>query len=85
MFTVVSANILTEFGGGRDVEITWNIIDETNDVCQKNSGVVANGEELTWETIHFNTYLEHEMVVIYEDGQDSINIHHSLLITYSTD
>lgn len=82
--TVENPNILTEFGGGRDVEITWNIIDETNDVCQKNSGVVANGEQLTWETIHFNTYLEHEMVVIYEDGQDSVNVYHSLLITYST-
>ena len=83
--TVENPNILTEFGGGRDVEITWNIIDETNDVCQKNSGVVANGEQLTWETIHFNTYLDHEMVVIYEDGQDSVNVYHSLLITYSTD
>ena len=68
--------------GSQSVEITWNIIDEQNDVCQRQTTLIENGESDSWYTIHFNTYQIHELAITYEDGQDDININHSVSIVY---
>ena len=83
--TVENPNQIEEFGGGQSVEITWSITDEYDDTCQKNSDQVDNGDSVTWITIHFNTYLVHELNIGYDDGQDDINVNQSVSIIYGTD
>ena len=72
-------------GGGQSVEFTWNLADEQNDVCQKKSEKVDDGEIATWKTIHFNTYEIHELRIIYDDGQDQIKVNQSVSIIYNDD
>jgi hypothetical protein len=84
--TVENPTLLADFGvGGQSVDFSWNIADEYNDVCQSKSGEVNDGESVTWDTIHFNTYLAHELRINYEDGQDSISVQQSVSIQYSED
>lgn len=83
--TVENPNQIEEFGGGQSVEITWSITDEYDDTCQKNSDQVDNGDSVTWITIHFNTYLVHELNIEYDDGQDDINVNQSVSIIYGTE
>ena len=81
--TVENPSILEDFGGGRSVDFTWKITDELDDTCQSYSEQVDDGESVTWNTIHFNTYLLHDLSVEYEEGQDSISVSHSVLIIYA--
>jgi len=83
--TIENPDPIQEFGNGQSVQITWNIVDEYDDTCQRNSDQVENGDSVTWSTIHFNTYLVHELIVDYDDGQDDINVMHSISIIYSSD
>ena len=83
--TVENPDPIQELGNGQSVQITWNIVDEYDDTCQRNSDQVENGDTATWSTIHFNTYLVHELIVDYDDGQDDINVMHSISIIYSSD
>ncbi len=72
-------------GGGQTVQFSWNIIDELNDVCQSKNGQAEDGSEDTWYTVHFNTYLLHELQIIPKDGQDYLNIHQNVSVIYSSD
>ncbi len=81
--TVENPSILEDFGGGQSVEFTWKITDELDDTCQSYSEQVEDGESVTWNTIHFNTYLLHDLSVDYEEGQDSISVSHSVSIIYA--
>ncbi|MDC0557472.1 hypothetical protein OAO34_06765 [Candidatus Poseidoniaceae archaeon] len=83
--TIENPNPIQEFGNGQSVQITWNIVDEYDDTCQRNSDQVENGDSVTWSTIHFNTYLIHELIVDYDDGQDDINVMHSISIIYNSE
>ena len=83
--TIENPDPIQELGNGQSVQITWNIVDEYDDTCQRNSDQVENGESVTWSTIHFNTYLVHELIVDYDDGQDDLNVMHSISIIYSSD
>ena len=83
--TVENPDPIQEVGNGQSVQITWNIVDEYDDTCQRKSDQVPNGDSVTWTTIHFNTHLLHELIVQYEDGQDMINIVQSISIIYSSD
>jgi hypothetical protein len=83
--TIENPDPIQEFGNGQSVQITWNIVDEYDDTCQRNSDQVENGDSVTWSTIHFNTYLVHELIVDYDDGQDDINVMHSISIIYNSD
>ena len=83
--TVENPDPIQELGNGQSVQITWNIVDEYDDTCQRNSDQVENGDSVTWSTIHFNTYLVHELIVDYDDGQDNINVMHSISIIYNSD
>lgn len=82
---VSNPSILNDFSGGQSVQFSWTITDELGDTCQRNDREVSDGESETWETIHFNTYLLHELGVEYQEGQDFIDIYHDVLITYKSD
>jgi len=68
--------------GGDSVGITWNIIDEQDDVCQKKSANIENGGSGVWDTIHFNTFQVHELSITFDDNQDTINVEHIVSIIY---
>lgn len=69
--------------GGENVQLTWQIVDELNDICQTRNGQVNDGETITWETLYFNTYLQHELRVVLDDSQESINVNQTIIILYS--
>lgn len=69
-------------GGGQTVQFSWNIVDELDDTCQSKNGQAEDGNADTWSTVHFNTYLLHELRVVLEDGQDALNIQQTVLIVY---
>jgi hypothetical protein len=68
--------------GGDSVGITWNIIDEVEDVCQKKSANIENGGSDVWETLHFNTFQVHELSITFDDNQENINVEHIVSIIY---
>lgn len=82
---VTNPSVLNDFSGGQSVQFSWTITDELGDTCQRNDREVSDGDSETWETIHFNTYLLHELGVTYNDGQDLIDIYHNVLITYQSE
>ncbi|MDP6869886.1 MAG: hypothetical protein QGI21_03855 [Candidatus Poseidoniaceae archaeon] len=80
---VENPSLIEDIGnGGQSVQITWNIIDEQNDVCQKKTTQIEDGDSDNWHTIHFNTFQVHELTITYDDGQDNINVNHSIAIIY---
>jgi hypothetical protein len=81
---VINPLLLDNIGGGRDVEVTWELIDALDLACQQQQGRVSDGETITWNTVHFNTYEVHELDVTYDDGQDYIDIEHNLFIQYES-
>ena len=82
---VSNPSVFNDFSGGQSVQFSWTITDELGDTCQRNDREVSDGDSETWETIHFNTYLLHELGVTYNDGQDLIDIYHNVLITYQSE
>ncbi len=82
---VHNPSILNDFSGGQSVQFSWTITDELGDTCQRNDAEVLDGETESWNTIHFNTYLLHELGIIYDEGQDLIDVKHKVLITYDSE
>ena len=82
---VSNPSVFNDFSGGQSVQFSWTITDELGDTCQRNDREVSDGASETWETIHFNTFLLHELGVTYNDGQDLIDIYHNVLITYQSE
>lgn len=82
---VTNPSVLDDFSGGQSVQFSWTVTDELGDTCQRNSAEVSDGASETWETIHFNTYLIHDLTVVYEDGQDLIDVNQTVWIVYGTD
>ena len=74
--------LINNIGGGQEVEITWGLIDDTNDACQSQNGVVDDGETISWNTVHFNTYEVHKLHIDYKNGQDAINVDQRLSVEY---
>ena len=68
----------------QSVQVTWNIVDELDDVCQQKTAQIDDGESDNWYTLHFNTFLVHELEVAYDDGQDMVDISHLVTILYSS-
>ena len=80
---VENPSLIEDIGnGGQSVQITWNIIDDQNSVCQKKTTQIEDGESDDWYTIHFNTFQAHELTITYDDGQDNINVNQSITIIY---
>ena len=82
---VTNPSVLNDFSGGQSVQFTWKITDENGDTCQSNSDQVNDGESVTWDTIHFNTKLIHDLSIDYEEGQDYISVNQSVSIIYNSD
>ncbi|MEE2812027.1 MAG: hypothetical protein VX320_02095 [Candidatus Thermoplasmatota archaeon] len=80
--TVENPVLVENIGGGQDVEITWRLVDQQDIACQSRSGVIHEGDDLNWKTIHFNTYEIHDLRVSYDDGQDYIDVNHIISIEY---
>ena len=68
--------------GGDSVGISWNIVDEVDDVCQKKSANIENGGSEVWDTLHFNTFQVHELSITFDDNQETINVEHIVSIIY---
>lgn len=81
--------LIENIGGGREVEVSWALIDEIGIVCQSQKGYVDEGEEVVWRTVHFGTYEVHELHIEYEEGQDYIDVSQTVIVqypdTYETD
>ncbi len=80
--TVHNPPLINNIGGGQDVDVSWQLIDESQEACQSQPGTVEEGESATWKTVHFNTDEVHELRVNYEEGQDAIDIEQTILIQY---
>ena len=81
--TIENPVLIENIGGGREVEVTWSLFDQQEDACQTKNAIIYDGEEVNWNTIHFNTYELHDLTISYDEGQDYINIDHSIFIQYS--
>ena len=81
--TIENPVLIENIGGGREVEVTWSLFDQQEDACQTKNAIIYEGEEVNWNTIHFNTYELHDLTISYDEGQDYINIDHSIFIQYS--
>ena len=80
--TVENPALIDNFGGGQDVDITWSLLDETHGTCQRNQASIDDGDSVTWRTVHFNTVDTHELVVEYEGGQDTVDVHHRINVLH---
>ena len=78
--TIENPVLIENIGGGREVEVTWSLFDQQEDACQTKNDIIYEGEEVNWNTIHFNTYELHDLTISYDEGQDYINIDHTILI-----
>ena len=74
--------LIENIGAGREVEISWALIDEIGIVCQSQKGYVDEGEEVVWNTVHFGTYEVHELHIEYEEGQDYIDVSQTVTVQY---
>ena len=81
--TIENPVLIENIGGGREVEVTWSLFDQQEDACQTKNDIIYEGDEVNWNTIHFNTYELHDLTISYDEGQDYINIDHTILIQYS--
>ena len=81
--TIENPVLIENIGGGREVEVTWSLFDQQEDACQTKNDIIYEVEEVNWNTIHFNTYELHDLTISYDEGQDYINIDHTILIQYS--
>ena len=81
--TVENPELLENLGGGREVEVTWLLLDPQDDACQSRKAVIHEGESVNWKTVHFNTYEAHEFTISYDDGQDEIDIMHVISVHYA--
>ena len=80
--TVHNPELINNIGGGQEVEVSWALIDGTQEACQSQPGKVDEGGSAVWKTVHFNTAEVHELRVNYEEGQDTIDVDHVVSIEY---
>ena len=80
--TVANPALIANIGGGQEVEVTWELIDNTQEACQSQPGTVQDGDTASWNTVHFNTDEVHDLRVSYEEGQDTIDVEHVVTIEY---
>jgi hypothetical protein len=80
--TVYNPQLINNIGGGQDVDVSWQLIDATQEACQSQPGTVEEGGSASWKTVHFNTDEVHELRVTYEEGQDAIDVVQIIQIQY---
>ena len=79
---VSNPELIENLGGGREVDITWQLIDPLGGACQQHADVVHEGASVAWNTLHFNTYEAHELAVQYDEGQDELDVMHTVTVVY---
>ena len=75
----LSANFLSCLEGWKLEVLDTTCVEEA---CQRQEGSVDEGQTASWNTVHFNTYEAHELTVLYEEGQDHVNIHQTVFLQY---
>ena len=48
--TVANPALIANIGGGQEVEVTWELIDNTQEACQSQPGTVQDGDTASWNT-----------------------------------
>ena len=66
---------------GRSVSVSWSVVNPDGP-CLSESRSIEDGDSTTWNTLHFSPVGMHELGLVIEDGQDSINVDHRVLILY---
>ena len=66
---------------GRSVSVSWSVVNPDGP-CLSESRSIEDGDSTTWNTLHFSPVGMHELELVIEDGQDSINVEHRVLILY---
>ena len=67
---------------GQTIQLTWYLMDELGDICQSRDGQANDGARVSWQTIYFNTFMEHEFRIDLDDSQDTVNIEQTITILY---
>ena len=67
---------------GQTIQLTWYLMDELGDICQSRDGQANDGVSVSWQTIYFNTFMEHEFRIDLDDSQDTVNIEQTITILY---
>ena len=67
---------------GQQIKLTWQLVDELDDICQTRNGQINDGDAMQWQTIYFNTFMEHELRIILDDSQDNVNVNQSIMVLY---
>ena len=67
---------------GQTVRLTWQLVDELDDICQSRNGQINDGDTMMWQTLYFNTYMLHELRILMDEGQDSVNVNQSVSVLY---
>ncbi|MEC9120018.1 MAG: hypothetical protein VYC33_01665 [Candidatus Thermoplasmatota archaeon] len=79
---VENPELIENVGGGREVEITWRLLDEADHACLIRPTTVDEGEIANWKVHHRITNEVHDLTISYDSGQDYIDIDQSISILY---
>jgi len=80
---VENPSIVNSIGdSGQSIQLTWQLVDELDDICQTRNGQINDGDTMMWQTLYFNTYMLHELRIVMDDGQDLVNVNQSVAILY---
>ena len=66
---------------GRSVSLSWSVVNPDGS-CLSESRTIDDGESTTWNTLHFSPVGMHELELVIDDGQDTINVEHKVSILY---
>ena len=66
---------------GRSVSVSWSVVNPDGP-CLSESRTIDDGESTTWNTLHFSPVGMHELELVIDDGQDTINVEHKISILY---
>jgi len=66
---------------GRSVSLSWSVVNPDGP-CLSESRTIDDGESTTWNTLHFSPVGMHELELVIDDGQDTINVEHKVSILY---
>lgn len=66
---------------GRSVSVSWSVVNPDGP-CLSESRSIEDGDSTTWNTLHFSPVGMHELELVIEEGQDSINVEHKVSIRY---
>lgn len=66
---------------GRSVSVSWSVVNPDGP-CLSESRSIEDGDSTTWNTLHFSPVGMHELELVIDDGQDTIDVEHKVSIRY---